>query len=70
MELAAIRLACGIALTLKLNQIMVESDSQLAITLSVSEFDPQWEVRALVLDIRHARNCLGLKDLLDWKEGQ
>ncbi|KAI8530759.1 hypothetical protein RHMOL_Rhmol11G0084200 [Rhododendron molle] len=35
-----------------MKEVIVESDNKQAITLSVSEWVPPWDVRALVLDIR------------------
>ncbi|KAH7853442.1 hypothetical protein Vadar_002449 [Vaccinium darrowii] len=52
-ELLAIRAACEMVFSLGLKEVEVESDNKQAILLSVSESVPPWEVRAVVLDIRH-----------------
>ncbi|XP_058189568.1 uncharacterized protein LOC131307174 [Rhododendron vialii] len=52
-ELHAIRAACEMLISLGLKEVEAESDSQQAIHLSVSELVPPWDVRALVIDIRH-----------------
>lgn len=51
-ELFAIRAACEMLFRLGMKEVVVESDNKQAITLSVSELVPPWNVRALVLDIR------------------
>lgn len=52
-ELLAIRTACEMVISLGLKDVEVESDNRQAILLSVSESVPPWDVRAVVLDIRH-----------------
>ncbi|XP_058181423.1 uncharacterized protein LOC131299867 [Rhododendron vialii] len=52
-ELHAIRAACEMLISLDLKEVEVESDSQQAIHLSVSELVPPWDVKTLVMDIRH-----------------
>ncbi|KAI8550799.1 hypothetical protein RHMOL_Rhmol06G0135400 [Rhododendron molle] len=51
-ELFAIRAAYEMLLRLGMKEVVVESVNKQAITLSVFELVPPWNVRALVLDIR------------------
>ncbi|KAI8553628.1 hypothetical protein RHMOL_Rhmol05G0030900 [Rhododendron molle] len=59
-ELVAIRQACGMISDLGYQNALVESDSQVAIKLSVSELVPPWEVSAVVWDIRKMREDLNI----------
>ncbi|KAI8544640.1 hypothetical protein RHMOL_Rhmol08G0312200 [Rhododendron molle] len=59
-ELLAIRLACGMASSMGLTEVEIESDNQLAIKLSASELVPPWEVEAVVQDIRFMKQSGGI----------
>ncbi|KAI8527749.1 hypothetical protein RHMOL_Rhmol12G0098800 [Rhododendron molle] len=60
-ELEAIRQACGMISDLGYQNALVESDSQVAIKLSVSELVPTWEVFVVVWDIRRMREDLNIR---------
>ncbi|KAI8545556.1 hypothetical protein RHMOL_Rhmol07G0048500 [Rhododendron molle] len=47
--------------SLGLTRVIIESDSRLAIKLSVFEPEPPWDVLTLVLGIRHCRLNFGFK---------
>ncbi|KAI8544372.1 hypothetical protein RHMOL_Rhmol08G0291300 [Rhododendron molle] len=51
-ELEALRKACFLAKDFRRFPVTVESDSKMAISLSVSELVPPWEVHPVVMDIR------------------
>lgn len=53
-ELKAIREACLMVMALALKGEVTEADNHHAISLSVSELVPPWEVGALVEDIRES----------------
>lgn len=63
-ELEAIRKACYWASAKNANSVVRESDSRLAISLSVSALVPPWEVFPLVMDIRKLRQQWNIK--LEW----
>nr|GEW97714.1 Myc-type, basic helix-loop-helix (bHLH) domain-containing protein [Tanacetum cinerariifolium] len=51
-ELIALRSACSIAMTNGWYHAIIESDSQLAVSLASSESDPPWSLAAIVGDIK------------------
>ncbi|CAL5417519.1 unnamed protein product [Camellia sinensis] len=51
-EAKAVRIACVVAHSYSLSYVEIESDSQMAINLCVSETVPPWESSAVLLDIR------------------
>ena len=52
-ELIALRSACSLALMRRWHNAIIESDSQLAISLASSELDPPWSLDAIVGDIKN-----------------
>ncbi|KAI8569738.1 hypothetical protein RHMOL_Rhmol02G0300500 [Rhododendron molle] len=60
-ELEAIRKACLLARDMCAVPITIESDNKTAISLSVSELEPPWEVYPLIMDIRAVRRQRNLE---------
>ena len=59
-ELIALRSACSLAMTRRWHNAIIESDSQLAISLASSESDPPWSLDAIVGDIKYWASQLNL----------
>ncbi|KAL7225198.1 hypothetical protein ACSBR1_020554 [Camellia fascicularis] len=51
-EALACRLACQLAKSYNLSDVVIEGDNQSVIQLSVSETDPPWDCAAIFFDIK------------------